>query len=145
LSALELHKAKFEAKWLSKNLGISLTQAKLAMDRLQRLGLVEMQKNGKVRQSGKPLQINNAQSTAATRTFQKQLLNKAMESLEKDSFDVRDMTSTTFVMDVSQVTYAKQRIKEFRRQLANELEGFGNPTAVYNLTVQLYPLTPTKE
>lgn len=140
LSALELPNAKFEAKWLSKALGISLTQAKLAMDRLQRLGLVEEQK-GKWKQSSKPLAVNNAQSTIATRTFHKQLLDKAKEAIDTTAFDARDMSSTTFAMHESQIPYAKKRIREFRRQLAAELEAMAAPSAVYNLTVQIFPVT----
>ncbi|MGZ3712891.1 MAG: TIGR02147 family protein [Bdellovibrionota bacterium] len=143
LSALELPKAKFEAKWIAKSLSISLTQAKLAMDRLQRLGLVE-EKKGKFSQSGKAITVDNIQSTVATRTFHKQLLDKAKEAIETTSFEERDMSSTTFAMDETQIPYAKKRIREFRRQLSAELEAMGAPTAVYNLTVQIFPVTPTK-
>jgi hypothetical protein len=141
LSALELPNAKWDAKWLAKNLSISPVQAKLAMERLERLELVET-KNGKTRQTGKPLQVDNARSTIATRTFHKQLLDKAKESLENAPFEARDLSSTTLAMDASQIPYAKKRIREFRRQLAAELEAMGKPNAVFHLAVQIFPVTP---
>lgn len=144
LSALELPHAKFEAKWLAKSLSISVTQAKLAMERLQRLGLVE-ERDGKFRQTNRPLNVGNAQSTVATRTFHKQLLAQARDAIETTSFEVRDMSSTTFAMDASQIPYAKQRIREFRRQLSAELEAMGAPNAVYHLTVQIFPVTPLEK
>ncbi|MGZ3705587.1 MAG: TIGR02147 family protein, partial [Bdellovibrionota bacterium] len=144
LSALELPGARYEAAWLSKTLSISPTQAMLAMGRLERLGLVEL-KNGKVRQTGKSITVDNAQSTVATRMFHRQLLEKAKEALENTSFEERDLSSTTFAMSAAQIPYAKKRIREFRRQLSAELEAFGSPSAVYNLTVQLYPVSQSKE
>lgn len=53
----------------------------------------------------------------------------------------------TFAMDISQVEYARKRLREFRRQLVAELEAQGKPITVYHLTMQLYPVTqiPQKE
>jgi hypothetical protein len=141
LSTLELPHAKWDAKWLAKNLSISPVQAKLAMDRLQRLGLVA-EENGRWRQTGKPLMVDNARSTSATRAYNRQLLDKAKAAIDNTSFDAREMGSTTFAMDARQIPYAKQRIREFRRQLCAELEAMGSPSAVYHLTVQIFPVTP---
>lgn len=52
LSALELPGARFEARWLGARLGIPILKAKLAMERLERLGLVERGEDGSWRQSG---------------------------------------------------------------------------------------------
>lgn len=142
LSLLELEDAKFEARWIAKNLRISEMQAKLAMERLQRLGLVSFLSDGRWKQTGKPIAVENKNSTASTRRFHKQLLAKAGESLENDSVEVRDFSSITFSMDPVHVEYAKKRIQAFRRELSEELESKGSPRAVYNLTVQLFPVTP---
>ncbi len=141
LSLLELPNSQFDAKWISKQLSISLLMAKLAMERLVRVGLVAKDENGKWSQSGKPLKIDNKISTVATRKFHKQLLMRAIDSIEKDPIPVRDFSSMTFTLDPSQMEYARKRIQEFRRQLTAELEIKGNPTSVYNLTIQMYPIT----
>jgi uncharacterized protein (TIGR02147 family) len=47
LSLLDLPGARFEARWISKALSISQLEAKLAIERLQRLGLVEKRRNGR--------------------------------------------------------------------------------------------------
>jgi hypothetical protein len=59
--------------------------------------------------------------------------------MENDPMPLRDLSSTTFAMDPKQVGHALKRIREFRRELSRELEEFGNPQEVYNLTVQLFP------
>lgn len=50
LSLLETPDAQFEARWMAKQLGIQPLNAKLAMERLQRLGLVTQDADGKWKQ-----------------------------------------------------------------------------------------------
>ena len=64
-----------------------------------------------------------------------------MISLEQDSFEIRDHSSTTMAIDPALIPYARQRIREFRRELTEELEGKGNRSEIYNLTVQIYPVS----
>lgn len=122
-----------------------MLNAKLAMDRLHRLGLVEQDSEGHWRQSGKPIKVENTISTVATRKFHKQLLIRAAESIDKDPIPVRDFSSMTFALDPQQIEYARKRLRDFRRELVAELELKGTPSTVYNLTVQLYPVTPIPE
>ncbi|MES2855815.1 MAG: TIGR02147 family protein [Bdellovibrionota bacterium] len=145
LSMLELPEAKFEARWISKRIGISILDAKLAIERLQRLGLVEEVESGCWRQAGRPIKIENSLSTVATRKFHKQILGRAVESLDKDSIAVRDFASMTFAMDSSQVAYASKKIQAFRRELTAELESKGSADAVYYMTTQLFPVTPVPQ
>ncbi len=145
LSLLELSQARFEAKWISKALGITEIQAKLAMDRLTRLKLVEKSKNGKWQQTGYPLKVENTVSTSATRKFQRQLLEKALESLESDPIEKRDFSSMTMAIDPELIPYARDEIQKFRRELARKLESRGNAKAIYNLTVQIYPVSKNLE
>jgi plasmid maintenance system antidote protein VapI len=145
LSLLELPGAMFEAKWIAKQLGIKVLNAKLAMDRLKKLNLVCEDENGNWRQSGNPIKIENTISTAATKKFHKQLLVRASESIDHDAVEVRDFSSITFTFNPSQMEYAKKRLRDFRRELMSELETMAEPSAVYNMTIQLYPVTPTKE
>jgi transcriptional regulator with XRE-family HTH domain len=145
LSLLELPEAKFEAKWIAAQLGIKVLSAKLAILRLKKVGLVEEDSEGLWKQSGKQIKIDNKISTGATKKFHKQLLERASVSIDKDPISVRDFSAVTFTLDPSQVEYARNRLRDFRRQLMNELEALGQPSAVYNMTIQFYPVTPIKE
>jgi uncharacterized protein (TIGR02147 family) len=140
LSLLELGNSNIQPRWISKKLGISLTEAKLAINRLVSLGLITQTK-GRWKQTSAPMRIGTELSTTAARQFQKQLLEKALFSLENDDLASRDITSMTFSMDPSHLNYASERITEFRRALTADLEKKGKPKAVYSLTIQLFPLT----
>ncbi len=141
LSLLDVPGSRFEAKWIARALAISENEAQLAIDRLLRLGLVEVDVKGVARQAGKPLKIENTNSTAATRQFHRQLLEKALDAIEGVMPDERDYSAMTFAMDPSLVPYARKKVQAFRRELSAELEAKGNAKAVYQLTVQVFPLS----
>jgi len=144
LSLLELPGASSDPKWLAKKLRITPTEARLAFSRLRRLGLLGLSR-GKWKQISRPLKVENRSSTIATRKFHHQLLQKAEESLERDPFELRDFSSMTLKMDPRYVEHARQKIRDFRRRLAQELEQLGKPSAVYHLTVQIYPVSEIDE
>lgn len=141
LSALELPGAQLDAQWMAKQIGIKPLQTKLAIERLKRLKLVEQMDDGSWKQCSAAIKVDNKHSTAATRKFHKQLLIRAAESIDKDPIKHRDFSSMTFAMDPSQVEFARKRIQAFRRQLVAELESRGSATAVFNFSLQLYPVT----
>lgn len=142
LSLLEIENAKLEAKWISKQLGISELEASLAIDRLKRIGLVVQDSNGSWKQSGLPIAFDNKHSTSATRNYQRQLLQKGLDSIESHAFEDRDFSSMTLAMSASQLEYAKKKIKAFKRKLTAELESQGSPDAVFEMVFQLFPVTP---
>ena len=140
LSLLDVPNAKFEARWISKQLSITQMQAQIAMERLLRLKLVE-RVNGKWKQSQNHLKVENTISTGATRKHHKQILTKALNSLENDPIEVRDFSAMTMAIDPKHIPYATERIRKFRRSLMEELESKGSPKAVYNLAVQIFPVS----
>jgi uncharacterized protein (TIGR02147 family) len=140
LSLLEIPGARSDARWIARRLGISEVEAKGAMERLMRMEIIE-KVDGRWRQAVGPIRIGNNVPTAATKKFQKQLLLKAIESLENDPNEIRDFSSMTIAMDSAQIPYARERIRAFRRQLAEELEAKGSPDRVYEVTMQVFPVS----
>lgn len=141
LSLLELPDSKLEPRWISSRLRISQLQAAEAVERLHRLNLLEKGEDGRWRQSGNPIKIDNSVSTPATRKFHEQILSKALESLERDPFETRSFISTTYMLDPAVVPLARERLNELKRALVRELSTLGKPSVVYNLSMQLYPVS----
>lgn len=144
LSLTELPDFKMQASWISKELGISRAEAKLGLERLKRLKLIEFD-GRRWKQMGKPLKVENTVSTNATRQFHRQMLERAQEALDGLPMSVRDFSSITLAMDPKSLPFALLRIRRFRRQLCRELERMGTPKAVYQLGVQIFPLSRLKE
>lgn len=127
------------ARWISKALGISASQASLALDRLLKLGLLEA--NGKtLRKTQKNITTANKNlSSAALRQHQSQILEKAQVSLENDDIANRSMNGMTMAIDPTKMPAAKAYIEEFMNNMCTLMEK-GSKRRVYQLGVCLYPL-----
>lgn len=141
LSLLDVDDFQWNELWIGERLNITPTKAKSAMERLTRLNYIEKSKGGKYIQSVQPIVIENTNPTMAAKSFNKQLLKKASESMDEDPSSTRDLSSIIFAMDPSQIPYAVKRIREFRRELCGELENLKNQKEVYALAVQIFPLS----
>lgn len=128
-----------DPKKIATKLGISVVEAKLAVQRLLELELLE-EKNGVLKKTTEQLtSADKNLTTPALRKNQKQFLEKAIYSLEHDPIAERSVTSMTMAIDPEKLPVAREMIREFNRSLCEFLES-GKRTQVYNLGVTLYPL-----
>ncbi len=131
--------AKTDPRWIAAQLGISALEAKLAVERLLKLGL--LRKDGrKLRKTDQTLDTANQHlTTPALRRRQKQILEKAIVALEEVPIEVRSHTAYTMAIDPRRLPEAKRRIAAFRDELSVFLEG-GHRVRVYELSLALFPL-----
>ena len=125
--------------WIAKILGINTNEARAAIGRLKRLGILE-EKKGRLTKASKPLTTTHDIPSAAIRSFHKEVLEKAILSLEQHEVSERDMSSMVMAADPKNIKTAKEKIKKFRRSLCRFLES-GKPSRIYNLGIQLFPLS----
>ncbi len=144
---LELIKTKgFKPKIarIAKTLGISPTETQIAVDRLKRVGFLEIDKRGRWHDTtadGLATNISDNLTSGASKKLQKQILEMSIRALEELPFDVRNHTSITMAAHPEDLPQAIAKIKKFRRDLCHFLEKNKNPTQVYNLAISLYPVT----
>lgn len=131
---------KSDAKWIAGQIGISATEAKSAIERLLRLGLLTTQ-NGSLKKSHESITNHTGINTSvARRTLQKQIITKALAAVDEIPQDVKDITSITMAIDPKNLDQAREVIKKFRRDLCTLMET-GSQSRVYNLAIQLYPIS----
>lgn len=136
---METEGAQISPRWIAKELGITPLEARLGLDRLLRLGILRVK--------GKKLAVGKTYLTTADKDVtspalkrhQKQILEKAIFSLENDPIEKRSMTSLTMAVDPERVPKAKEMIEEFNQKLCRFLEG-GERRLVYQLGVCLFPI-----
>ena len=128
-----------DPRWISKKLGISVIETKMALQRLKRLRILN-EKNGELIKSSESLTTTTDISSTALKKFHQQPLEMALRSLREDDVLERDFTSMTMAINENKLPFAKKRIKNFRRALCKQLSK-GKKTRVYNLCIQLYPLS----
>lgn len=141
LTLLETKDFKMDYSWIAKRLGISQMLAKTTIERLFRLKLLAKNNQGKWFAAGGNIRVNTKKSTTASRKFHQQLIKKGYESLNNDPFEIRNHSSITFAMNPKDIPYAMEKLKEFRLKLSQELEDMSSKDEVYNLCLQLYPVT----
>jgi uncharacterized protein (TIGR02147 family) len=129
-----------DPKWIAKMLSISELEAKLAIDRLIRLEILDRDENGKLYRTATHLATTTDIASAGIRHFQRQILEKSIESLETDDIKERDITSITIAINEDRIEEAKKEIKKFRMKMS-EFLSTGEKTRVYNLGIHLIPLS----
>jgi uncharacterized protein (TIGR02147 family) len=131
-----------EPKWIAKKLGITPTEAQIALERLLRLELVQVGEDGRYLQ-GVPLvtTTGNPFTAVAFRKLQAQVLRMAGQALEEVPMELRDQTSMTMAIPLRRMAEAKAAIKKFRREFCEEFQKTEDRDAVYQLGISFYPLT----
>ncbi len=134
---------KATRKRLAQVFELNELQIDAALGRLKKIGLIEISKFGIVRDltSGQTSTITPTATTATKRKIQKQFLEKAIRSIDLDPIDSRDMTTITCATNPNKIPEAKERIKQFRRELADFLTSGRKSTQTFNVSFALYPIT----
>lgn len=144
---LELSRTKDfvgEASWIAQRLGLTEVQTKLSLEKLIRLGFIEVKPSGKwINKAGAMSTLEQKYTRIALRNQQSEFLEKSKAALEEISQDMRDHTSMTMAIDPTKIAEAKKLITKFRREISQYLEQ-GSQTEVYNLSIGLFPLTKLK-
>ncbi len=131
-----------DSHWIASRLGITVTQAKLAIERLLRLELLEETPDGILRATERFTFSPARMPSEILRASQHQLLAKAADALETQAFHERDCAAMILAVDPQDLPAAMETLKAFRRDFARQ---YGAPQktkrSVYALTTQLFRLT----
>lgn len=128
---------------IAQALGLSITEAASAVERLLRLGYLE------ITPKGKWLNVSGNNTTTSFEKFtnsalikaQEKILEMAIESLHHVPLEERDQSAIIMAIDSKLLPKAKEKIKAFRRKLMSELQSGQNLDQIYNLSISLYPVT----
>lgn len=133
-----------DAKWIARKLGITASQVRIAAERLQAIGFLEIDARGAWNdRSGSVTAARGRFSSAAARKLQTQVLEKSLIALNELPITERDHSTICMAIDSRKLPEAKARIRKFRRELCDFLKG-EDPAVldrVYHLAVSLYPVT----
>lgn len=129
--------------WIARALGISALEARIAIERMIRLGLLRIEAGRLVRTNKFLTNFTPGMTSAAHKKLQRQILEKALDAIDNATQEEKDITSMTMAIDRSKLPEARKMIARFRRDLCAFLED-GEQTQVYNLGVQLYPISKIK-
>lgn len=129
-----------EPKWIAKALNITPMEAKMALERLLRMDLLEKSADGELSLTGQFFVDPKGTPSQALRQFHRQLMEKATLSLEFQKLEQRDFSSTVLAIDEADLPKAKEVLKNFRVQFDKEFSAGKRKTKVYCLGIQFFSL-----
>ena len=124
---------------ISRRLGISREEADQAIERLIKLKMLKIEK-GILKRTHLSLDAGTDIPSAALRKHNRGKMELAIESLETVSIEKRDISSLTIAFDEKDMKKVKDEIQKFKKRIQKICSG-KNPTEVYSMNVQFYPLT----
>ncbi len=130
-----------DVNWIYQRLGktVSKKDIKDGIDRLIKLGYLKALGDGSLVQSQNYLKTSNGVPSAALRSIHRQHIQKALEAIDSQGLDQRDITGFNTVTSAEKVIQAKEKIRNFRSELAAFLEDPQGDT-VYQVNVQMFDL-----
>jgi len=130
--------------WIAKRLGLSLNRVEMALERLISAGLVIKDEAGNFKKTFSKLGTTIDILSPALQKAHLEDLDIAKEKLGRVDVHKRNYSSTTIAVNPAKMEKAKMVIYEFRQKMRALMEQ-GDRSEVYQLCVQLFPLTELEE
>jgi uncharacterized protein (TIGR02147 family) len=119
---------------------ISEGEAKKAVALLCSLGFVKKDTDGVFRITDRFLTTGNDWQSIAVRRFQQETIMLAHQALDAVNKDLRDISTATVTLSAEGFAEARERIRQFRRDMLKLASRQENPAGVYHINIQMIPI-----
>lgn len=132
-----------DSRWIAARLGVSATEVTAMSERLFRLGLLRLNpQSGQWEQTSKQLSTTGIPgTTAALRTHQVSILEKATHALQDIPIENRDQSGLTVAVGSRDIPEVREKIKRFRRSLNKFLSSRHKRDVVYQFSISFFPVS----
>jgi uncharacterized protein (TIGR02147 family) len=146
-SLLEYFDFKGDYKALGEALSppISTREAKASVQLLEKLELIKKDPDNRYRLTDTAISTGPHWKSLAIQSFQEETIRLSSESLSRHPKDTRDVSSITMNITRADFEELRERIKEFRSTIITYVNEQSSPDCVYQLNIQLFPLTRIEE
>jgi uncharacterized protein (TIGR02147 family) len=136
-----------DPQWIAQQLvpPIQPSQAQACLELLLELGLLVRDDTGRLQRGQPSLTTGHEVTGLGIRNYHAQMLERARESMTLVPADKRDISALTVCVQPGTVPELKRRIHEFREVMLDRCDRDEDGRAVYQLTIQLFPLTKVDE
>ncbi|MCM0605815.1 MAG: TIGR02147 family protein [Xanthomonadaceae bacterium] len=140
LELTELDGFKSNDRWIARRLGIQEIEVKMAVERLMRLEYLKRSRNRYV-QTIDFVQVDSVVPSEALRKHHRQLISRALKSIDTQLIEQRDLGSMIMSFDKKDMKAVTKKIKSFRQEISQFASKSKNKNSVYCLNTQLFELT----
>lgn len=137
LSLCKIKNSKADPFWISERLGISVAEAREALERLVRLNILENSQF--LKRKSAPLNVISETPSRAIQAYHNKILNMALDKLSTVPVEKRDYSAMTFLADPQKIQPARKMVEEFQDRLADFLQT-PNAKEVFIVACQIFPL-----
>lgn len=133
--------------WIASQLWPAITPAKArkAMRLLFDLGLLEEAEDGTVRRVSPSLTTGHEVRAVAVRNYHRQMLERAVEAVDLKPAALREVSGMTTCIRRDTVDELKGRIRQFRETLMERCDADEDPEIVYQINIQMFPLSQSED
>jgi uncharacterized protein (TIGR02147 family) len=133
---------KRDPQWIAQKLSpqISEKEVENTLSSLLKIGLLSVDKNGKLSLSSESFETSTDLQSSFLRNYHKSTLNLAIEKIDSCSVDKRHFNATTISLRKEDLQAAKLFIENTRREFLGNFDKPGGDE-VYNLSLAFFPLT----
>ena len=145
LNLIECDNFRSNERWIAKRLGISKFEVEVALNRLERLELIQRHR-GKIGATKDYVISPDGIPSEAIRNHHREILKKAAIALDLQGVNEREVSGIGFALDPKYVPEIKKRINDFYDSLIRKYSKSGKRSEVYQCEIAFFRLTElTKE
>lgn len=120
---------------------ITETQARRSVALLKKIGLIVKRADGTWHLTNKIITTGEHYRSIAVKSFQEETMKLAIESLERHAPEKRNISTVTITIAEKNLETFNEVVRNFRETLLKLARDEATPDKVYQLNVQLFPLT----
>ena len=120
---------------------LSEAQAKQGVELLTTLGFIKKDAQGLFRIADPHITSGYKSPSESVLRFIKATLELGKEALERFPKETRNLSTMTFSTSENHFLQIQEKIRLFRKELADEVDRVEKPERVYQLNIQLFPLS----
>lgn len=138
---------KPDVGWISKRLGERITAAQVneTLQSLLRLEMIEPDIIRGYKQKPGALTVADDTRSIAVYEYHQSMLRLAAEALRRNAQSSREFNGATISIPRGKLPEIKEKIRAFRKDINQFASAFEDADEVYQLNIQLFPLTNTEE
>lgn len=144
---VDLKNFKSDPQWISKRLGNTITavQAKEALDNLTKLEMIATDGEGSFKQTSGAITVPDDTRSVAVFNYHQSMIRLAAEALRNTPQNLREMNGATITIPKEKLPEIKEKIRAFRKEINQLASSYENSDEVFQLNIQLFPLTAVEE
>lgn len=140
---LHLHPFKDDYEWLANMVepAITPTEAKKAVHLLERLSFIKRNEAGYFELTTRFITTGLEWRSIAIRSFQKEVMNLAIQAVDRIPKEERDISTVTLTLDDSCFEIVRDRVAALQKELVEISSTCEDVNRVYQVNLQVFPIS----